>query len=122
MYISCSIIESYVIKYFLSEPTNEEVCIGETAYFDCDIDKWDYPQWYINSTIYQSYKLPPKHFYDGIMKRMIVSNVTLIQNNTTYQCFFVKLSDGRRQQYNSTLARLIVHLNGKVCPSYMYRC
>lgn len=96
---------------FNKEPVDDKVCVGDTAHFDCDINNWPQPEWYINEEFYQSYNLPLNHKY--IRKQLTISNVTIHLNGTRYKCSFVVLNQGRKYQFNSTCAILQVYSKGE---------
>jgi len=83
---------------FEKEPTDTVVYIGETAFFNCSYSGTpDYPIWIINGSNYYL-SLPPNHFMTETF--LMVTNVSKINNQTTYQCVaFTK---------HSTVGRLTV--------------
>ena len=100
----------------MGQPQNTTVCAGDQARMDCAyMGTASSPYWRINSTVYPSFDLPPNHRFDG--RSLIVTNVFLEYNDTTYQCFFeILTNDSTICQVASASGKLIVQLptNGKI--------
>lgn len=60
----------------------------------------------INSSIYPSNNLPSNTRYDAITDTLIVNNITVDQNNETYQCFFPFLNGNEPCDVLSSIGRL----------------
>ena len=92
---------------FVDQPQDATVCVGNQLKMDCNFRGISSaPLWLINSTVYRSSELPPHHMYDG--RTLIVNNVFLEDNDTTYQCFFGLFVNGSFCQLRSTVGKLIV--------------
>lgn len=92
---------------FVDQPQDATVCVGSQVKMDCTFRGLpSAPLWLINSTVYTSSGLPPHHIYDGYT--LIINNVLLDSNDTTYQCFFALFVDGSICQIKSTVGKLIV--------------
>lgn len=82
-----SIIDAGCFAYFIAEPVDKKVCVGETTSFKCiSSHVLSIPVWIINGTSYNWSQPPRHHEYDHKTRSLIVTNVTEFMNGTTYQC------------------------------------
>ena len=87
----------------LQGPTDLTVEEGHAARFPCNYSgPSEAPVWYINDVLYVVFQPPPRHTYLYSEKAMVVHNVAISDNGTTYRC---ALSNG---QVNSNTATLTV--------------
>lgn len=93
---------------FEEQPENTKVCPNRPAYFNCRYNGTvAQPHWKINSNAYASSNLPFNTKYDADNDTLIVNNVTVDQNNDTYQCYFTVAKPGIQPcDVLSTVARL----------------
>lgn len=104
---------------FTEEPKYEEVEYGKAseAVFHCHY--WGKSegklQWVINSTLYNSsQQLPPRHHYkDSTHTHLIVSDIQLWDNGTTYQCQLPSNIEQPACVYRSAIGALIIKSKGK---------
>ena len=87
----------------LEGPMNLTVEEGRTARFPCNYSGAnEIPEWYIRGALYVAFQLPPRHRYSHFERAIIVHNVSISDNGTTYRC---SLNYG---QVNSDTATLTV--------------
>ena len=110
----------------LQEPMNLTVQEGQSAHFPCysgiapDIlhialtllplaGTGEIPDWYINGGLYIASRLPPRHAYLYSERAMIVRNVSITDNGTTYRCSF----DYGLVNSNTAILTVISRFKGK---------
>ena len=92
---------------FLQEPKNVTVAEGKDAFFPCSyLGTNRSPSWTINSHIFLISSLPPKHSYNG--SGLIVSNVDLSLNMSSYSCSIVLVTRGRLNNTKSNTGFLLI--------------
>lgn len=75
----------------LWEPEDITVEEGDTAIFNCSYTgTLEVPFWYIGSDAFSLGSLPDRHMY--LNEMLIVTDVRLSDNYTTYQCSFIEVS------------------------------
>ena len=73
-------------------PEDVTVTEGATAMFPCWIRGTNsLPFWYINGSVYME-NLPPRHYYVHSNRTLVVMDVQLSDNGTTYRCSLVVVS------------------------------
>ena len=78
---------------------------GESATFNCTVSGNNEPPfWWIAGVAYPVIDLPARHSFNSLLQQLTVSNVSLSDNGTTYQC-------GLFPQLLSDTATLIVTSN-----------
>ena len=74
-------------QIFVEEPQNVTVPEGVDVFFPCSYQGISgVPTWRISKQVFISSDLPPKHSFNG--SGLIVHNVDLSLNMTSYSCFF----------------------------------
>ena len=93
---------------FLQEPKNVTVVESTDAFFACSYTGTsDVPSWKIAGIIFVTSALPPKHSYNG--SGLVVSNVDLSLNMSSYACFFSEyIGRGRFRDIESNTGFLII--------------
>lgn len=69
---------------FTAEPHDVTVHEGETVKFCCMYNSGEFSSWYINGTLHHRARLTGHYEYN--FDWLIVRNVTLSLNNTSFQC------------------------------------
>lgn len=61
---------------------------GETAYFKCECyeENQALPSWNINGSVYPLTRLPWPYYFDYETLSLVVPEVSLLMNTSTYQC------------------------------------
>ena len=92
---------------FLQEPRNVTVTEGVDAFFPCTYYGTNRsPHWKINSSIYSISDLPPRHLYNG--SGLVISNVDLSLNMTSYSCFIEVIARGEFIDIESNIGFLLI--------------
>lgn len=110
---------------FRDQPIDQKLGCGMTeVQFLCDYvvggqTNRPFPTWIINSRPFSSNELPHNHTFNGSV--LSIHNVSLAQNNTSYQCV-VGVFSGQGQRilyYNSTVGHLIIKCRGETTCYYV---
>ena len=110
---------------FLEEPRNVTVVERTDAFFACSYRGIrGVPSWRIDNIPFVISTLPPKHSYNG--SGLVVSNVDLSLNMTSYACFFtVHIGRGQFKAIQSETGFLIIagiHCKKSQTKSGCFRC
>ena len=90
------------------EPNNVTVTEGMDAFFACTyVGTSGVPSWRIANHVFAINALPPRHLFNG--SGLIVSNVDMSMNMTSYSCLFsVYIGEGRFRTMESNSGFLFI--------------
>lgn len=92
----------------IDQPQDAYVEVGETAKFNCSHTGTSHiPWWRINGYNYPIELLPPRCYYNTYNQRLILSDVRLSDNSSTYLCFFGLVSSSVGMVY-------VINRSGKI--------
>ena len=95
---------------FIQQPQNVTVSEGADAFFPCSyLGTSGVPSWKINNKVFVTSPLPSRHLYNG--SGLVVSNVDLSLNMSSYSCFFTVYINGEFMDIKSNTGFLIIGLH-----------